>query len=166
VRARTFCPTPNSPFSDSTVTDPSDVELRALAATLFAVILVGGVCFLLLPVELAFPPTPECGPWDGLVRFAKAVALTNNMLPSLHVALSVACAAVCSPYAGALGRMILWSWASVVAVSTLLLHQHYLIDVLTGASLGAAGVRWVILAAAFHASWSSRFASGLYATPW
>jgi membrane-associated phospholipid phosphatase len=45
--------------------------------------------------------------------------------------------------AGLPGKMLLWLWAGVIAASTLLLHQHYLLDVLTGAALGWAGARAV-----------------------
>jgi membrane-associated phospholipid phosphatase len=118
-------------------------ELQALAATLLAVILAAGVCFLIVPAEPAFPPLGESGVWDGLVRFAKWVARTHNYAPSLHVALSVVCVAVYARHAGRVGRVLLWLWAAGIAASTLLLHQHYLVDVVTGLLLGLAGVRWV-----------------------
>jgi len=118
-------------------------ELRALAATLFAVIGVAGICFLVLPAAAVFPPTPDCGRWQDLVDFAKRLALTYNFVPSLHVAMSVVCAAIYALYAGILGRVLLGLWAGVIAVSTMLLHQHYVIDVVTGMLLGMAGVRWI-----------------------
>jgi membrane-associated phospholipid phosphatase len=118
-------------------------ELRALALTLSAVIGVAGVCFLLVPAEPAFPPTPDCGAWADFVRVAKQIALTYNLVPSLHVTFSVVCVTVYSLYAGALGRTILWLWAAVIAASTLLFHQHFIIDVVTGLLLGLAAVRWV-----------------------
>ncbi len=65
-------------------------DLRALSAMLAVVILCAGIGFLLVPAEAAFPPASEMGTWAPLVRFAKVVALTNNYIPSLHVALSVA----------------------------------------------------------------------------
>jgi membrane-associated phospholipid phosphatase len=117
-------------------------EVRALAWTLSGVILVAGVCFLLLPVENAFPPPPsDMGIWTGLVRAAKWVALEHNLLPSLHVALSTVCLTVYARQARPAGRVLLWSWAAVIALSTLLLHQHYVLDVVTGFALGFAGVR-------------------------
>jgi membrane-associated phospholipid phosphatase len=118
-------------------------ELRALTWTLVAVIGVAGVCFVLLPVEAAFAPTPDCGAWQGPVDFAKRLALTYNYLPSLHVALTVVCARVYGLHQGFIVRAILGLWASVVAASTMLLHQHYAIDVVAGAALGLLGVRWV-----------------------
>jgi membrane-associated phospholipid phosphatase len=126
-------------------------ELHALATTLCTVIGVAGICFLLLPAEPAFPPTPDCGPWEDLVCVAKQVALTYNLVPSLHVAFSVILLTVYGLYAGMLGRMILSLWAAVIAASTLLLHQHYIIDVVTGLLLGLAGVRWVYCRQAFTA---------------
>jgi membrane-associated phospholipid phosphatase len=120
------------------------LELRALAVTLAVVILVAGVCFLLLPAENAFPPPPEdMGMWTGLVRFAKLAALEHNLVPSLHVALSTICLAVYARQARPVVRALLWSWAGVIALSTLLLHQHYLLDVATGFVLALAGVRLV-----------------------
>jgi membrane-associated phospholipid phosphatase len=117
-------------------------EVRALAWTLSGVILVAGVCFLLLPAEHAFPPPPpDMGAWTDLVHFAKWVALEHNLVPSLHVALSTICLAVYARQAGAVGRVLLWSWAAAIALSTLLLHQHYLLDVATGFALGLVGVR-------------------------
>jgi membrane-associated phospholipid phosphatase len=83
------------------------------------------------------------GAWEGSVRFFKWLALAHNLVPSLHVALSVVCVAVYARRAGLPGKMLLWLWAGVIAASTLLLHQHYLLDVLTGAALGWAGVRAV-----------------------
>jgi len=119
-------------------------ELRALAVTLTAVILAAGICFLVIPVDNVFPPPPDdMGVWTGPVRWAKLIALKYNMLPSLHVALSVVCLAIYARQAGPMGKLLLWSWAGVIALSTVLLHQHYVLDAATGFALGLAGVRLV-----------------------
>jgi membrane-associated phospholipid phosphatase len=118
-------------------------QIAALCLALAAVTLGGGVCFVLFPAEALFPPPGEMGPWVGPVRFAKAVALRYNLMPSLHVALSTVCVLAYAEKAGHAGRVLLWLWAAVIGLSTLLLHQHYLIDVLTGYALAWAGVRCV-----------------------
>jgi membrane-associated phospholipid phosphatase len=117
-------------------------ELKALTATLAVVTLCAGVCFMFLPAESAFPTPSDMGAWTGPVRFAKGLALRYNYVPSLHVALGVVCVAVFASRAAVVGKVVLWAWALAICASTLLLHQHYLIDVVTGFALGLAGVGW------------------------
>jgi membrane-associated phospholipid phosphatase len=78
---------------------------------------------------------------EPLVDFARGVALRHNFVPSLHVTLSVVCIAVYARRAGTAGKALLWAWSAFIGVSTLLLHQHYVVDVLAGYALGMAGVR-------------------------
>jgi membrane-associated phospholipid phosphatase len=118
-------------------------ELRALALTLAAVIAVAGACFLLVPAEDAFPPPGEMGAWSAPVRLARRIALRHNYLPSLHVALSLVCVLVYARLAGPVGRALLWLWGGAIGLSTLLLHQHYLLDVAAAWVLALAGVRLV-----------------------
>jgi membrane-associated phospholipid phosphatase len=122
---------------------PTRQELRSLAWTIAAVILFAGICFLLLPAEMAFHEPPDTGRWTPVVRFAKRVALTHNLAPSLHVGMTVVFVAVYSRRAAAIGKSLLWLWALAMGVSTLLLHQHYVVDVVSGFVLGLAGVRLV-----------------------
>jgi membrane-associated phospholipid phosphatase len=109
-------------------------EFRAAIATLAVTIGVAGVCFLLIPAELGYPPVQEgeLGIWAGLYHVADDLNLTYNLLPSLHVALTVACVAMFSTRIVGVGRALLWTWAAAVALSTLLTHQHHVLDVLSG----------------------------------
>jgi membrane-associated phospholipid phosphatase len=120
--------------------------LSALAATLAAVTLVAGVCFLLLPAEPAFPAdeSRQHGEVLGaLFALARRVALHYNMVPSLHVAMSAVCVAAFAGRAGRFGKVLLWSWAGVIAASTLLTHQHHLVDVVTGFALAWCGTHFI-----------------------
>jgi membrane-associated phospholipid phosphatase len=118
-------------------------ELIAFALTLAAATLAAGVCFLLLPADSFFPVPQEMGAWEGLVVFAKELSLRHNFAPSLHVGLCVICVLLYARRASVLGALLLWGWSGAVAVSTLLLHQHYLLDVFTGYALAWAAVRLV-----------------------
>src|SRR5512140_1274835 len=71
-------------------------EVRALVGTLALVILCAGIGFLLFPADLAFttPKEEELGAWAGLFHLADKLNLTYNLVPSLHVALAIACIAV------------------------------------------------------------------------
>jgi membrane-associated phospholipid phosphatase len=118
-------------------------ELQALALTLAAAIGVAGIFFLLVPVETAFPPPGDLGVWSGPVDVAKRIALQNNYLPSLHVTLPLVCISVYARQAPPVGRVVLWAWGGAISLSTLLLHQHYAIDVATAWVLAFTGVRLV-----------------------
>ncbi|PYV09837.1 MAG: hypothetical protein DMG07_22285 [Acidobacteria bacterium] len=113
-------------------------EIEALAATLAAVIFAGGLSFLLVPAQAAYPAPPVLGRWSTLVGFARSCALQYNMLPSLHVALGVACVSSYSRDARARTKALLWSWSALLALSTLALHQHHVADVAAGLALGLA----------------------------
>lgn len=109
-------------------------EFRALVVTLAFAIFCGGIGFLLFPAELAFalPQEDDLGIWAGMFHFADWLNLTYNLLPSLHVAFAVICVSVFSGRASTAGRALLWLWAVMIAASTLLIHQHHLLDVATG----------------------------------
>ena len=70
-----------------------------------------------------------------MYRAADISNLNGNGLPSLHVAFALSCAWVLSPRISTWFRPALWLWAIAICASTLLVKQHYLIDVATGALL-------------------------------
>jgi membrane-associated phospholipid phosphatase len=113
-------------------------ELRALAGALIASILVAGVCFLLWPAEAAFPEPEDLGIWAGLYHAADRINLRYNMVPSLHVALSIATVSILARRGARWFAAMLWNWGALISLSTLLMHQHHLLDVATGAVLGIA----------------------------
>lgn len=115
-------------------------EFRAAVAMLAVAIGIAGVCFVLIPADLAYPPVveSELGMWAAAYHLADAVNLTYNLVPSLHVALTVACVAAFTERARAVTRALMWLWAAAIAASTLLTHQHHIIDVVAGWLLGLA----------------------------
>jgi membrane-associated phospholipid phosphatase len=118
----------------------SQPEVRALTRTLSIVIAIAGVGFLLVPAAPAYPPQ-DAGVWKPLAVWNQHIVLTYNMAPSLHVALSVATLSAYGARRDKLGQGLLASWAAAIALSTLLTHQHHLLDVVTGAILGWSGYR-------------------------
>ena len=109
--------------------------------TLTAELLVAGVFFLLFPVALRFPPPVVTGFWAPFFRTADALNLDNNLFPSLHVAFACTTAAAFGARRGPTGRALLNAWAAAVAVSTVLTHQHHILDALAGWALAAAAHR-------------------------
>jgi membrane-associated phospholipid phosphatase len=116
----------------------SRCALRALAATLATAIVGGGICFLLFPAELAFPQPTDLGQWQNLYAVADRINLRYNLVPSLHVALAITCVDLFARRAGVMGALAFWLWGAAVCVSTVLLHQHHLVDVAAGLALALA----------------------------
>jgi membrane-associated phospholipid phosphatase len=118
-------------------------ELQALALSLFVLITVAGVGFLLFPAELAYSPR-DPGAWSALFSLARTLALPDyNLVPSLHVAMSCVCLAAYATHCGLTGKMLLGAWAALIALSTLLTHQHHVVDVAAGFALAAIGKRFI-----------------------
>jgi membrane-associated phospholipid phosphatase len=117
-------------------------ELQALALSLVSVTTVAGVSYLVFPAELAYA---RCDPgrWSAFFAFARGVAVTYNLVPSLHVAMSCIGLAAYATHCGLVGKALLGSWAATIALSTLLTHQHHLLDVVAGLALAAAGKRFI-----------------------
>jgi membrane-associated phospholipid phosphatase len=120
-------------------------EFRAVIATLATMIGIAGVGFLLIPGQLAFSPPREqdLGIWAGTFHLADRLNLDYDLVPSLHVALSVACITAFCTHTGVVGRTVLWIWATAIALSTLLTHQHHVIDVAAGWLLATLCMRFV-----------------------
>lgn len=118
-------------------------EFRSAVITLSTMIGIAGAGFLLVPAQLAFPPATaeDAGIWADVYLLADRLNLTYNLVPSLHVALTVACVAIFSRRASAPGKAVFWIWAMAVASSTVLTHQHHVLDVVAGWLLAIACVR-------------------------
>jgi membrane-associated phospholipid phosphatase len=118
-----------------------EIITLALAQTL--AISLAGICFLLIPAQLAFAPATnlQLGIWKALFHFADRLNLDYNLVPSLHVALSVICIELFVVHAGWKGKVLLRAWGVLIAASTLFTHQHHLLDVLTGYLLALATVK-------------------------
>ncbi len=118
-------------------------EFTALIRALALATLIGGIGFLLVPSQLAFAPPGDLGIWTDLFHFADRLNLDYNLAPSLHVALSVCCVASFGRHASRMGRALLWVWAAAIALSTMLSHQHHLVDVVSGWATGIFAFRFV-----------------------
>jgi len=119
------------------------VEIMRLAIAQTLAISIAGVCFLLIPASLAFAPPEDLGIWQRLFLFADKLNLDYNLVPSLHVGLSFVCIECFAIHANAVGRILLRSWGWLIAASTVLTHQHHVLDVASGWLLAFVVVRLV-----------------------
>jgi membrane-associated phospholipid phosphatase len=118
-------------------------EITRLAVVQSLAILIAGIFFLLIPAELAYPPPTHLGVWQSLLRFADDLNLDYNLVPSLHVALSFVCIELFSHHTNRIGSVLLWVWGVLIAASTILTHQHHLLDAVTGWLLAMGTLRLV-----------------------
>jgi membrane-associated phospholipid phosphatase len=121
------------------------VEVRALVLALFVVTTVCGVGFVLWPADVAYTPAALDGLWARALDINHRIVLRHNLLPSMHVAFATLTLAAYWTKRGVVGRTLLALWGGLIALSTLLVHEHHVLDVLTGFLIGWAGYRWVYL---------------------
>jgi len=109
-------------------------ELTALGKQLIAGTLFSGLIFMILPARLGFVrQVPEHGLFGPIYSNMFAVDMPHNMVPSLHVVFSaLILLALAGATAGERYRLLWYGWLMVICVSTLLVHQHHLIDVVAG----------------------------------
>ncbi|HYU30719.1 MAG TPA: hypothetical protein VEW48_01030 [Thermoanaerobaculia bacterium] len=118
-------------------------ELVPFFFILTAELLVAGVCYLVYPVAPAWPPRVAAGSGAAVFHLADVLNLDDNELPSLHLAFAASVVLVFGRRWGPAGRALLWIWLLAVAASTVMLHEHHVLDVVTGTALGVVAVATV-----------------------
>ena len=108
-------------------------EIRRWRTRSAIAIAIAGLVFVLAPAELGYPP--RGGGW--LSELAAIVCGRYNLLPSLHVALTLVIIGSLWPDLARRGRWRVALWGAALALSTLLTHQHHVLDVAAGLLLGA-----------------------------
>ncbi len=128
--------------------------------------LVNLMLYLAVPTRLAARPAAPAG---TLLAFIQHIDPPFCAMPSGHVSVPVAMALAAQLVARPAGRSharrwrwlaaLFSSWTAVLAASALLTKQHYLVDVLSGAALGA-------LSAIGLVGWGRRRVSSALALHW
>lgn len=111
-------------------------ELKRLSKELIAGTLLAGLVFMFLPARLGFsrriPDSPLLGPlYEEIFKLDQPF----NLVPSLHVVYSAAIVFAVVGQAGIRYRLFFGAWLALITVSTLLVHQHHLLDVVAGLAL-------------------------------
>ena len=110
----------------------------ALGKQLIWATLASGLFFLLFPATLGFTRVAPADPVvAGIYRSIFAIDPPHNLVPSLHVVWSAAIALAVRDNAGRWGRWLFSAWLGLIALSSLLVHQHHIADVLVALALVA-----------------------------
>ncbi len=106
--------------------------------------IVSGLLFLLFPAALGFDRViPVQAPYRQIFQAMHDIDAPHNLVPSLHVVFSCVIALACADYARTPFEWMLRVWLVAIVVSTVLVHQHHLFDVVAALLLvGALRWRW------------------------
>lgn len=108
-------------------------SLRRLGKELILATVLSGVVFLVLPARLGFERVlPDDAFHRAVFETLFAVDRPFNLVPSLHVVYSTAIILAISAQLGLRGKFLLLAWLVLVMASTVLVHQHHFLDVISG----------------------------------
>jgi membrane-associated phospholipid phosphatase len=108
-------------------------RMHALGKQLVAGTILCGVVFLALPADLGFMRELPTEPlYASTFSALFGVDRPHNLMPSLHVVFSCLILFMCRDGANLILRGLLFVWVVLIVASTVLVHQHHLIDALTG----------------------------------
>ncbi|NSX53779.1 phosphatase PAP2 family protein [Parasulfitobacter algicola] len=112
-------------------------NLLVLAYALSVQVLIAGICYLMFPLQ----PNSYDPPANIVFQIADFVNLTYNDCPSLHVALTASFAMGMWPFLRTVWKPVIAIWALLIIASTLLTHQHHILDVAGGLVLAVFGLK-------------------------
>jgi membrane-associated phospholipid phosphatase len=112
------------------------VAMRRLGKALVSGTLLAGLCFVLFPAPIGYlRAVPEFEPYRTLFQSLFQVDAPFNTLPSLHVSCSAGILLALAERSRPPRRVLWFSWLILIVCSTVLVHQHHLLDVATGLAL-------------------------------
>lgn len=109
-------------------------RLNHLGKQLVLGTIFSGLAFLVIPAQLGFERVLPADPFYGaLFSNLFAIDLPHNMAPSLHVVFSaLILLLLLDTSRKTTVRIIWWMWLVLICLSTLLVHQHHILDVIAG----------------------------------
>ena len=119
-------------------------EWRTLLWRMVLAFLISCAVFLVFPCRCDYPRTIPDDWTAPLFQLLHLTDLPYNQAPSLHVAEAIIMAPVLLarlPNAGLRAALVLWFVLG--SLGTVLVYQHHVIDIVTGAVVGFAAVRFI-----------------------
>jgi membrane-associated phospholipid phosphatase len=109
-------------------------NLNVLGKQLVSATLFSAIIFLFFPAKLGFGRSvPEEPVYETLFTNLFSVDMPYNMVPSLHVVFSaIIVFAITDGFRTMLVKFVWWAWLMLICMSTLLVHQHHLLDLIAG----------------------------------
>jgi membrane-associated phospholipid phosphatase len=120
-------------------------DMPLLGRRMLVATVSGCLIFLLLPARLGFE---RVVPGDGLYRAVFGGLFQadgpHNLVPSLHVTYASLCILSFQAAASVWRTRVAWGlWLATIMASTVLVHQHHLLDVASGLALAVLICAWI-----------------------
>lgn len=106
-------------------------RVRREASVAILALFVAALIWLLLPARLGFERVLPEG-YELVYGTMFMLDHPHNLVPSLHIVFSSLAVLACGHNAPQQIKIGLWLWLTAIAVSTVLTHQHHVLDVVTG----------------------------------
>jgi membrane-associated phospholipid phosphatase len=126
----------------------SNEDLFAVATTFFVAATICNLIFVLFPTTINRPPVPGDSVFAEVVRLLHAYDGSQALLPSGHVAYSLLANLVTWHFDKSLAYILLPVTLSIMP-ATVLIKQHYILDIFAGIVV-ALGVYWFVFRRAFR----------------
>lgn len=111
----------------------NSLKIKAIAISLISSSAIASVFFLLFPAELGFSRTENIRGYEFWYNALHWLDHPHNLVPSLHITFSALSAYVISTEMGSVFlKLIFLLWFLLICSSIVLVHQHHLIDVVSG----------------------------------
>lgn len=107
-------------------------EIIPLFSVLIIETAIAAIFFIVFPIETAFSERKALGVVGSLFNFADLLNMERNYFPSLHVCFALTAALFYAEKTQLLGCSLFFIWALTISISTVLIHEHYIIDVFAG----------------------------------
>lgn len=111
-------------------------ERMTLAKRIFFAITVAGIFFVAMPLRLTERPQVD-GIFGPIFRFLQSADQPYNLLPSLHITLRTILANTFARHTARHWKIASAIWFSLIGFSTVLVHQHHVVDIVGGFMLAA-----------------------------
>jgi membrane-associated phospholipid phosphatase len=123
-------------------------QLPALARATVITLFSAAAVYLLFPADLGFERPDYVPGYDAVFQALYALEMPHNLVPSLHIASSALfIAAIRNNLSSSWRRAGLIVWGILICASVLLVHQHHVLDVVSGLLLGLMSYRLVYVRA-------------------
>ena len=111
----------------------NSLKIKAIAISLISSSAIASVFFLLFPAELGFSRTETIQGYEFWYNALHWLDHPHNLVPSLHITFSALSAYVISTEIGSVFlKLIFLLWFLLICSSIVLVHQHHLMDIVSG----------------------------------